>query len=93
MTSKTVYDIAKDDLRKSKALLTKFNKEKRPGISGIEARLRRGREIGIRQTIKHAEDALKAATPKTIKVPYSLEELKWLGYKNKADYLRKHTKK
>jgi len=92
MTTKTVYEIAKEDLRKSKARLTQFNKEKLPGMSGMQARLRRGREIEIRQSIKYAQEALNAAMPKTPKCNFTLEELKWLGYKNKAEYLRKHTK-
>lgn len=80
---------AKENLKLIKKERLEFNKSKHSGISGIEARLSRGRKIGIKQKLQYAIDDVNRLEKLEPKIYFSNEELKLLGYKNKADYLEK----
>ena len=60
----TQHEKDKLNLKRVKKELTEFNKEHRKGDSGIITRLRRGREIDIRQRLVWAKEAEENSRPK-----------------------------
>lgn len=84
---------AKLNLKAVKKELTEFNKSKEANITGAWANLRRAKEIDIRHRLQWAKDVVAKYERLEPQCNFSNEELKWLGYKNKQDYIEQHRQK
>lgn len=82
--------IKKEQAAIRKSRVKGFNSNK---VSGMFGNIRRSEEIRFHSELKIAKQTVEQEKAKEIKVPYSAQELIWLGYKNKKDYIERHTKK
>jgi len=84
---KSLKQLKKDQATVRKSRVKGFDSST---VSGMFGNLRRSEEIRFHFELENAKSLVKEEEKKQIKVPYTNQELVWLGYKDKKDYIKQH---